>query len=283
MILHLRPTELVVRHNGRAFTPHDMDAIAGISKTDNEKKADQDKIGRFGIGSKSVFKVTQRPRIQSGPFDFEMEAYIVPVLLAVNAAYEETTITLPFTGDADAVQSTYLAIEAKLQTLEAFNLLFLRNLRELRLQGENKQRLLTKHAQPNNDRAAPTIQTLNEETHGHPVAPLRYLMFQAAAQHPEFRRLRPPQYVALAFRLAEQEGPVRLVAAESDFAFVFFETAHQTSLDFLVHAPFVTTPSRKNLKPELPVNHALVQELGALLQQTLPYFKKHTLLTISRL
>ncbi len=54
-------------------------------------------------------------------------------------------------------------------------------------------------------------------------------------------------------------------------------------MDFLVHAPFVTTPSRKNLKPELPVNHALMQELGALLQQTLPYFKKHKLLTVNPL
>ncbi|MBC6606938.1 ATP-binding protein [Hymenobacter sp. BT188] len=281
--LYLLPTALVIKHNGRAFDVHDIDAITGISNTDNEKKANQDKIGRFGIGFKSVFKITSRPRIQSGNFDFEIEDYIVPIITSVNAEYDHTIITLPFAGGEEAIGSTYQAIETKLQTLEGFNLLFLRNLGEIQMSWGAEHRIISKRGHVGFDTALASIQSLEEVVNDNDIIKQRYLFFQAPVQHTDFQQLRAPQRLALAFRLSEQEGPTKLVPAENSFAFVFFETTHKTSLHFLVHAPFVTTPSRENLKVGLAVNNSLMDELGALLQQTLPYFKKHNLLTVGTL
>ncbi|HEX8328127.1 MAG TPA: hypothetical protein VF629_11345 [Hymenobacter sp.] len=280
--LRLLPTELTIKHDGRFFEVKDIDAITGISNTENDKKANQDKIGRFGIGFKSVFKITDRPRIQSGSFDFEIEDYIVPIIASVEAEYNDTTITLPFVGDEHAIASIYQAIETKLQTLEAFNLLFLRNLREIELSWADEQRTIRKRGLQTGDTALASTQWLDEKGTAREKTTQRYLLFQAPVQHADFQKL-SPQRIALAFRIAGPDGPIKLVPAENSFAFVFFETTHKTSLDFLVHAPFVTTPSRENLKMDLAVNKCLMDELGELLRQTLPYFKKQGLLTVATL
>lgn len=280
--LHLLPSELTIKHDGRFFEVRDIDAITGISNTENDKKVNQDKIGRFGIGFKSVFKVTNRPRIQSGSFNFEIEDYIVPIITSVEAKYKDTTITLPFVGDEHTIASTYQAIEAKLQTLESFNLLFLRNLREIQLNWADEQRAIRKRGQQTGDTALASTQWLDEKGTAGEKTTQRYLFFQAPVRHADFRQL-SPQRIALAFRVADPEGPVKLIPAGNSFAFVFFETTHKTSLNFLIHAPFVTTPSRENLKMDLAVNKCLLDELSELLRQTLPYFKKQGLLTVATL
>jgi hypothetical protein len=49
----LTPEKLVCEHNGRAFTLADVTSITGLH--DSTKANAQDKIGKFGVGFKSVF------------------------------------------------------------------------------------------------------------------------------------------------------------------------------------------------------------------------------------
>ena len=282
--IQLLPTELIVRHNGRVFNVQDIKAITGISNTSNAKKKNQDKIGRFGIDFKSVFKITSRPRIQSGEFDFEIEDYIVPVLASESSSLSaQTIITLPFIGSKNEQADTCQALADELRTLDAYNLLFLRKLGTLELQWGDHVRKLRRQSQRHAGQGFATQVTLSDEG-TETVATQQYLLFQAPVQHSDFQKLLTAQYVALAFQLgADAQGATQLVPARSGFAFVFFATRYATHLKFLVHAPFMTTPSREFLKMDVRVNDALVEELGDLQRLVLGYLKKNKLLTVSTL
>src|SRR2546421_3864478 len=77
----LSADKLVFHHNGKPFTRADVWNITGIGNTDKTQEAI--KIGRFGIGFKSVFAITDRPEIytllEHNPFAFAIEHLVVPV------------------------------------------------------------------------------------------------------------------------------------------------------------------------------------------------------------
>src|ERR1700751_2633240 len=65
----LTQNRLVCEHDGsRTFTEADVAAITGIHNSTKEKA--QDRIGKFGVGFKSVFVYTQSPTVRSGEFSF---------------------------------------------------------------------------------------------------------------------------------------------------------------------------------------------------------------------
>lgn len=69
VVYTLRPTELEFRHyGGRPFNEDDVKAITDVLR--GTKKDDPTKIGKFGIGFKSVFAFTSSPEIHSGSEHF---------------------------------------------------------------------------------------------------------------------------------------------------------------------------------------------------------------------
>jgi hypothetical protein len=90
--IELLKDALVFRHNGKIrFTVteeiEDSSVILGhinsiTSIGDSTKKeTDGNKIGKFGVGFKSVFQYTNVPEIYDDTFCFKIEDYIVPTLL----------------------------------------------------------------------------------------------------------------------------------------------------------------------------------------------------------
>src|SRR5579863_4455111 len=80
----LEANRLEVTHNGKPFTRQDVKSITGIGNSEKPKQAN--KIGRFGLGFKSVFAVSDRPEIYTtldgADFAFAIEDLVVPVPLA---------------------------------------------------------------------------------------------------------------------------------------------------------------------------------------------------------
>src|SRR5258708_33292366 len=119
------------RHNGNPFTRLDVENITGIGNSAKPQEAN--KIGRFGIGFKSVFAITNRPEIytmlEEKPFAFAIEDLVVPIAILEN--YEksnqcDTQFIFPFI-DGQKI-SHYAKIRKKLSALGFETLLFLRNL-----------------------------------------------------------------------------------------------------------------------------------------------------------
>src|SRR5256886_14833847 len=89
------------RHNGNPFTRLDVENITGIGNSDKPKEANM--IGRFGIGFKSVFAITDRPEIytvlEEKPFAFAIEDLVVPIAILgnyENSNQSDTQFIFPF-------------------------------------------------------------------------------------------------------------------------------------------------------------------------------------------
>lgn len=59
----INPGILVVYNNELGFTPEDVENICSVGQTIKSKKKDEGYIGEKGIGFKSVFKVSDSPKI----------------------------------------------------------------------------------------------------------------------------------------------------------------------------------------------------------------------------
>jgi hypothetical protein len=96
----LSSSALRVSHFGAPFTQADVRGICGIAESTKDLTA----IGRFGIGFKSVYAFTKRPKIHSGSEHFAIESFVWPCPIEpCGSKLEETVFILPIaTGDAAA-------------------------------------------------------------------------------------------------------------------------------------------------------------------------------------
>ena len=91
----LTPDRLVCEHDGRAFILDDVISITGLH--DSTKANAQDKIGKFGVGFKSVFVYTQAPSIFSCDFAFRIVQLILPEPIAADQSLQgRTRFEFPF-------------------------------------------------------------------------------------------------------------------------------------------------------------------------------------------
>ena len=134
---------LVFRHNGNPFTRADVGNITGIGNSHKTQEAN--KIGRFGIGFKSVFAITDRPEIytmvEGNRFAFAIDHLVVPVF--ISGSYEQshqytTQFIFPFINEQEAM--LYSKIKERLSTLGLEALLFLQHLTSIEWQTENRPR-----------------------------------------------------------------------------------------------------------------------------------------------
>ena len=121
---------LTVTHNGkRLFTRTD---IISITTAGRSAKTELNAIGKFGVGFKSVFAVTDAPEIHSGNFHFRIENYIVPRPISSPAVYgaaSQTMIRLPLKNGGDGVREQ---IRKAISGFGATVTIFLKNIRMLK-------------------------------------------------------------------------------------------------------------------------------------------------------
>ena len=131
----LNTDHLIFKHYGQPFTRQD---VASITNVGNSSKAGEaNKIGCFGIGFKSVFDVTDRPKIYSTledePFAFAIELKFVPIRLSCSEgllAPNETRFIFPFKAGQEA--EIFTKIASKLRTLGPETLLFLDHIESIK-------------------------------------------------------------------------------------------------------------------------------------------------------
>jgi hypothetical protein len=238
---------LEVRHDGRPFTEADVRGVCGVGKS--EKAGDLTKIGKFGIGFKSVYAYTRSPRVYSGGESFRIESYVRP--FAVEAVAEPDTLFV-FPLDLEEVPAALAVqeISAALTAIAPATLLFLKNIGSLRV----------------------TSSVIERETEPGPGSSRRVTLSRGRrdevwlAWHRQVEEF-PAHRVEIAFR-AGDDGQQIVKCANSPLS-VFLPTQKETFLGFLIQGPYRTTPARDNV-PELdPSNQLLVRETAALLTDVL--------------
>ncbi|MFT5357911.1 MAG: hypothetical protein ACI9KE_005148, partial [Polyangiales bacterium] len=91
---------VTVEHDGKPFSFHDVVGLLSIGQTTKRK----DQIGFFGVGFKSVYEICERPRVQSGIFNFEIAHVSIPRSLSGSPSEGqggETVLELPHSSGVD--------------------------------------------------------------------------------------------------------------------------------------------------------------------------------------
>jgi hypothetical protein len=264
---------LVVRHDGRPFTEADVRGICGVGKS--TKSEDLTQIGKFGIGFKSVYAYTRTPVVHSGDEHFRIESYVRPFPSEpLDLPPRETHFVFPFdhseVSAADAVEE----IAKALNDLELGTLLFLRNIQRVRICGEGTvEGVLERVDAPRGGSSRHIV--LRSSFDGTDETEEWFVWHRSLAALGE-----PIHRVEIAFCVTSRDGAYQLTEQEESPLVVFFPTAKETFLGFLIQGPYRTTPARDNIPEYDEWNRSLATETSELLSTVLLELRDEHLLTV---
>jgi hypothetical protein len=252
-------------HDGRPFTKADVRGVCGVGQSG--KAADLTKIGKFGIGFKSVYAYTKTPHVHSGDEHFRIESFVRPCAVPPMAP-SGTLFIFPFDHDGVSAATAVREIGAALTALVPRTLLFLTHISRLRVAGTGVTGL------------AGTV--LERRAESGPGSARHVTLAKGHRDREEWRlwdrpvRRHPGQRIEIAF----QSRAGQLVACDDAPLTVFFPTAKPTFLGFLIQGPYRTTPARDNIPEQDPSNQALVLQTAGLLADVLRELRDDALLTV---
>ncbi|MHB1594471.1 MAG: sacsin N-terminal ATP-binding-like domain-containing protein [Streptosporangiaceae bacterium] len=289
MWFELFADRLQVRHDGRPFTADDVRAICGVGH--GTKAGDLTKIGKFGIGFKSVYAYTDSPRIHSGEVHFRIEAYVHPHPVAQpsehqpgqhqpgqhqpdqDAAASTTLFVFPFDRAGVPAEVAAAEIAAGLDALSGETLLFLRSVERIESSG---------HLVPGT--------VLRRRLASRPGAGRQVIVSRRQAgrqadqewavwQRPLTALGEPGLRAEIALPAWSGPNGTRLTPSQTSRLVVWFPTEKETFLGFLIQGPYRTTPARDNVPEHDPWNQELARQTAALLIDALADLRDANLLT----
>jgi Transglutaminase-like superfamily len=226
--------QTVVTHDGAPFSFLDVVGICSIGLTTKGRDA----IGLFGVGFKSVFEVTDRPRIHSGAFHFEIAHVSMPRPIAPEPGDGQTVVLLPHRGQVDAD-----ALSERARAIPPETLLTLPHLRRLTIEGADHEVAIHEQERDGTRTALRTGDAV------------RY--YACAQETVALGSASSPVLVAAAM---DADGSLEPRAEPGLFAFL--PTAERTGLPVLVHARFDVTVDRERLETGSENNRALLACAG---------------------
>lgn len=263
----LRSDSLIFGHNSqRVFSAEDVESITTVGSS--TKKEDLNKIGKFGAGFKSVFQVTDTPRIHSGQYNISIRDYIVPEPIdADSRATAATTFILPFNRRDLSPEKAYSQVLERIRSLEFRSLLFLRNIKEIKWHAGIEWGHFRKSTHGRRAR-------LNAQFEDGGIEREEYLMASR-----DITVGNSSLTLSVAYAIENDD----LVGLGNEPLFVFFPTEQRPGFRFLVHAPFKTTPNRETIPYKDAENELISDELASLIAESIGILKEEGLLRVSSL
>jgi len=266
---------LRVGHFGAPFSERDVRGICGIA----ESSKGLTEIGRFGIGFKSVYAVTDRPEIHSGDEHFGIDSFVWPSgMRPIKRKPGETVFVLPLREDEDLGGE----IATGLQRLGPRMLLFLHQIERISwvVRGGKSGLYIRSQTRPAMKNARQVM--LIGRGVGTQVIKEKWLVFS--------REIRTSKNVAvghaeIAFRTEDsgKGNSLRIQSVKDVPLFVFFPTILPTHVGFVVQGPYRTTPSRDNVPRNDAWNQRVVRETAELLVDALQCLREGRLLDVNAL
>lgn len=253
---------LDIYHNGANFDYKDIEGVTGIGIS--KKKDDLTSIGKFGVGFKSVFAVTETPYIFSGEYRIKIKDFVVPSAVSNNEQVNETLIRLPFNHKSRSPKEVFTLISKKLENMGLKTLLFLKNIEEITWQTPSSSGQYSKSSEsfqvmPNARKVVLRSSTVTEE----------YIIIEKPIEI-EGKNLK----VEVAYKLGKDKSGKKIIIPEPDSKLVvFFQTGRVTYLNFVIQGPFKTTPDRVDIPLEDEQNKKILEEIGNLVAESLSIIK----------
>ncbi|TXD13961.1 DUF3883 domain-containing protein [Extensimonas vulgaris] len=273
----LYPTRLMLSHFGKPFDEADVRSVCDIA----ESTKNESSIGRFGLGFKSVYTVTDLPEIHSGDEDFAIENYVFPKRMARSArAADETQIILPLKPeDTSAAQD----IMAGFRHLGPGALLFLRHIDEINWSVAGGASGFYLRNTP--ESLGPNVQriTVIGKEDDRPEVDQNWLVFHRDVFSAEGQKVGRVEVAFLLVAVKDAPGRWAVQPLAKSPLVVFFPTVVESHLGFLVQGPYRTTPSRDNIPPGEPWNQHLVNETSGLLVEAMRWMRDKAMLDVAAL
>ena len=288
----LNKDELIFIHDGKTkFTISDPESekidsindrlghINSICSVGNTTKSKQ-KIGKFGIGFKSIFKYSKTPVIIDDNFCFKIEDLFVPTPLEASTVEQyslhrnhgETLFYIPFNKDYEEGVDAFNDIFNKFEEFPEQILFFLNNIKSFTFSYDDNVKkvkinkttktLLSNSVKDKNIKSC--ISQLNKN---------KYLLISTDIKELKSQTLHK---ISIVYPLNIKNE----IHPDSKYnAYCFFPTSEPTELKFMVHAPFLLTDNRQNIKVGIEWNNYLIKKLSELISESLFILKDNGFLT----
>ncbi len=267
----LSPDMLRVSHFGTPFNEKDVRSICSVGRSSKQKLTT---IGRFGIGFKSVFRFTNSPEVHSGNENFTIDRFVFPKPThAIDKDQEETVFVLPI--DRETQIKDYDVISHGLSNLNEGALLFLKNINELSWEVQDCKSGHYLREDVDKDEIARRVKLTHyskDVTGEESDVNEEWIVFSRNVNHDG----KAAGHVEIAFNVDITTETIRRL--EESKLVVYFPTAEETRLGFLVQGPYVTTPNRGTVPPDDDWNKGLVDETCVLLGDALSWLRDRELL-----
>lgn len=273
----LTPTDLTLSHFGKPFDEADVRSVCDIA----ESTKNEFSIGRFGLGFKSVYTVTDLPEIHSGDEDFAIEGYVFPKRAVRTARMEdETQIILPLRSkDSSATRD----ITTGFRNLGPGALLFLRHIDEISWCVEDgTSGFYLRNSPESLGENVQRVTVVGQES-GRPEIDQNWLVFHREVRFAEQKKVGRVEIAFSVVEFKDAAGRWVVQPLPSSPLVVFFPTVVESHLGFLVQGPYRTTPSRDNIPPSDPWNQYLVKETASLLVEAIRWLRNSQMLDVSAL
>lgn len=226
--------------------------INSITSIGSSTKQGGNKIGKFGVGFKSVFKYTDKPHIEDDSFSFDLVDYIVPVKsnrISSHRLKGETSFTFPILNFIHNIP----VIKDRFQTLHN-PLLFLDHLSKITV-FEDENLLFSFQKNHLNEWSSGSVKCQFVQL-ASPSETSYFYLFSTLVNDSRF-------FLSCAL-FAHEDGRLD-TSAHDEPLYCFFPTKETLGLNYIVHAPFMLTDSRENVKMNQPWNDKLLYGTGYLL------------------
>ena len=251
-------------HNGREFSFEDIEGVTGWGNS--IKKENVDSIGKFGIGFKSVFNITEIPYIYSGDFNVKIVEYIVPEEIKldknINKIFkDQTLIRIPFKKDGNYVG----LILKELKEIELNNFLFLKNINKIEWSYQGEKFFFEK--QIKNKKGFNWVKIFSADKEEN------FLVFNKNIK--EINR-----DISLAYKININNGQIIFEKVENSRLFVYFPLEKRTDLNFIIHGPYDLPSNRENIKKDNDYNKKIDNYISELVTESMSLIKDAGILNL---
>lgn len=256
-------------HDGEDFDLDDIEGVTGIGFS--KKKDDLNLIGRFGVGFKSVFAITETPYIFSGSYKIKIENFVVPSFVKNNKEkINGTLIRLPFNHSKRSQKEIFELTSKRLESLSLKTMLFLKNIKEIQWEMPYKNGHYSRHIEQVNSQVRKVILRSSSSTE-------EYLIIEKP-----IKIEKTDLKVEIAYKLGKNKSGKEVVIPEPDSKLVvYFPTEKVTYLNFVIQGPYKTTPNRENIPLEDEQNKAILEQTTNLVAESLSVIKELGYLDVS--
>lgn len=238
---------VTVEHDGEPLSFYDVVGLLSIGQTTKRK----DQIGFFGVGFKSVYEICQRPRFESGIFNFEIAHVSIPRSVSDDSTFGRratTLLELPYSSSVDIS-----ALYGKAAAIPPETLLTLPNVCALAVSSGSSSWAWEEEWQ--NDVAVLRRAGRDEAR--------RYRCTRRAFAYEGEREIGRAATSPILIAVALEQGGDAPQPNRGSTLYSFLPTAQHTGLRCMVHARFDVTLDRERLEQDSAWNVALLRAAGA--------------------